>query len=286
MATRRTAGSRPATRAGKRPRRRTGAKKKRFPALLGILLTAAGLYVAVCGYLFLRQRDMLYHPTEGVLPTGEQTVEIQSGGETLRGWAANPGRDHAIIYFGGNAERLEHSISDYRDLFIHHTIYFVNYRGYGESTGTPTEEGLYADAEAVYEHVISHHENVTVIGRSLGTGVATHLAASRPVHALILVTPFDSMVNVAKAMYPIFPIGLLMKDRYDSAGRAEGITAPTLIIIAENDEVIPRESTDRLIQAFDPSTIHWAVIPGTTHNDIENYTEFYMRMRDFQITGR
>ncbi len=267
-------------------KRRKKKSRRKPPVILTIFLVAAGLYTAACGYLYIKQRDFLYIPPEGPQPTGEQTLEIQGSGVTLRGWVVNPGRDHAIIYFGGNAERIENNMADYGDLFTHHTIYFVNYRGYGGSTGSPTEEGLYSDAQAIYDHAIRHHENITVIGRSLGSGVATHLAANRPVRALILVTPFDSMVNVARSIYPMFPIGLLLKDRYDSAERAPEITSPTLILIAENDEVIPRESTENLITAFPPDIVHTAVIENATHNDIQNYTEYFMRIRDFQITGR
>jgi pimeloyl-ACP methyl ester carboxylesterase len=86
-------------------------------------------------------------------------------------------------------------------------------------------------------------------------------------------------------MYPIFPVKLIMQDQYNSAEIAGSVTAPTLIIIAENDEVIPRESTDRLVEAFRPGVVHTAVIENATHNDIQNYTQYFMRMRDFQITG-
>ncbi len=121
-------------------KRRKKKSRRKPPVILTIFLVAAGLYTAACGYLYIKQRDFLYIPPEGPQPTGEQTLEIQGSGVTLRGWVVNPGRDHAIIYFGGNAERIENNMADYGDLFTHHTIYFVNYRGYGGSTGSPTEE--------------------------------------------------------------------------------------------------------------------------------------------------
>ena len=270
------------TPAGRRKKRRTG----RGRILFSILAVAVIIYGAAAGYLYLNQRQLIYHPTDGVLPTGERPIEITSGEAVLRGWEVNPGREHAIIYFGGNAERLENSIPDYRDLFSQHTIYFVNYRGYGESTGNPTEENLLHDAEAIYDAVSPGHENVTVIGRSLGSGVAVHLASVRPVHQLVLVTPFARLADASGSIGRFFPVGMLLRDGYMSVEKAPGVTAPTLLIIAENDEMIPRETSEALLSAFPEGIASAAVIQGAGHNDIQEYTQFFMRIRDFQITGR
>jgi fermentation-respiration switch protein FrsA (DUF1100 family) len=261
-------------------------RKNPFKLFLGtvILVLAVG-YLAAGTYLYLNQRKFLYFPPAGVLPTAEQQIEIQSGDVTLQGWVVNPGNEDAIIYFGGNGERPEESMNDFKELFSTQTIYFINYRGYGESSGTPTEAGIYADAEAIFDLAVASHTNISVIGRSLGTGVATYLASNRDVHSLILVEPFDCLVNVAQSTYIIFPMQLMMKDKYDSAERAEQITAPTLIIIAENDDVIPRSSTDRLIAAFNPNILQVAMVEEATHNDIGNYTQYFMLMRDFIITN-
>ena len=270
------------TSAGKRKKRRTG----RGRILFTILAAAVVIYGAAAGYLYLNQKQLIYHPTEGVLPTGERPIEITSGEAVLRGWEVNPGREHAIIYFGGNAERLENSMPDYRDLFSQHTIYFVNYRGYGESTGNPTEENLFHDAEAIYDAVSPNHENITLIGRSLGSGVAVHLASVRPVHQLVLVTPFARLADASGTIGRYFPVGLLLRDRYLSVEKTPEISAPTLVIIAEKDDMIPRESSEALLSAFPEGIASAAVIQGAGHNDIQEYTQFFMRIRDFQITGR
>ena len=115
--------------------------------------------------------------------------------------------------------------------------------------------------------------------------MATYLASTRAVHSLILVEPFDCLAAVAQSTYPILPVQLIMKDRYDSAERADQITAPTLIIIAENDDVIPRNSTDSLIAEFNPNILQVALVEQATHNDIGNYTQYFMLMRDFIITN-
>lgn len=253
--------------------------KKRMT--INIILTAAVVYLAICVYLYLNQRAFIYFPQPGVLYTGEKPVEIQSGEITLRGWAVNEGCDEAVIYFGGNGERPEANIPDFKQIFDNRTIYVINYRGYGESEGNPTEEALYEDALAIFDHVSQNHSKVTVIGRSLGTGVATYLALQRGIDRLVLIEPFDSVVNVARAAYPIFPVKFMLKDRYDSAGRAGSITAKTLIIVAGRDEVIPGWSTERLISEFERDILEVVVIEDATHNDIQNYPQYYRVLEEF-----
>jgi hypothetical protein len=249
--------------------------------LITIILIAAVAYLAIGVYMYLNQRALIYFPQSGVLYTAEKAIEIPSGNITLRGWVLNEGRDEAIIYFGGNAERPEYSIPDFNDVFEDKTVYLINYRGYGESDGSPTEEGLYADALAIYDHVSQSHEKVSVIGRSIGAGVASYLASQRDVNRLVLIEPFDNMVSVAQSAYPIFPIRLMLKDRFDSASRADNITARTLIIAAGRDEVVPRRSTERLISKFDQDILEVVVIEGATHNDVQDYPQYYRVLGEF-----
>jgi len=249
--------------------------------LITIIVIAVVVYLAIGVYMYLNQRAFIYFPQPGVLYTAEKSIEIISGEITLRGWVLNEGREEAIIYFGGNAERPEYSVPDFNEVFEGKTVYLINYRGYGESDGSPTEEGLYADALAIYDHVSQSHEKVIVIGRSLGAGVATYLASRRDVSRLVLIEPFDNMVSVARSAYPIFPINIMLKDRFDSAGRAGNITAQTLIIVAGQDEVVPRRSTEKLISEFDQDILEVVVIEGATHNDVQNYPQYYRTLGEF-----
>jgi len=246
-----------------------------------VLLAAALVYLAICVYVYLNQRAFIYFPERGALYTGEKSIEIRSGEITLRGWVLNEGCDEAVIYFGGNAERPEAGMPDFKRIFSDQAVYLINYRGYGESEGSPTEEGLYADALAIYDYVSQSHSKVSVIGRSLGTGVATCLAVERDVERLVLIEPFDSMVSIARAAYPFFPVGLMLKDRYDSAGRAGSITSRTLFIIAGMDEIIPRWSTEKLISEFDQGILDTLVIEDANHNDIQNYPQYYIALMEF-----
>ena len=249
--------------------------------LMKAILVIAVIYLVICAYVYVNQRAFIYFPQQGVLYTGEKPIEVRSGEIILRGWVVNEGCEQAVMYFGGNAERPEVSIPDFKRIFGNQTVYLINYRGYGESGGSPTEDGLYADALAIYDQVSQYHSEISVIGRSLGTGVATRLASDRDVCRLVLIEPFDCMVSVARAAYPFLPVRLMLKDRYDSVGRAGSITSQTLIIMAGRDEIIPGWSTERLISEFDQEILEVVVIEGATHNDIQNYPQYYTVLGEF-----
>jgi pimeloyl-ACP methyl ester carboxylesterase len=157
----------------------------------------------------------------------------------------------------------------------------VNYRGYGGSTGQPRETALISDAENVYDWVAARHSRIVAMGRSLGTGVATALASRRPVAGLVLVTPYDSVANVASDRYPWLPVRLLIKDPYDSAARMGQIKAPVLVLVAGHDESILRPRTDALVAAISPGLAHVVVIPTATHNDIQDFPAYWPTLEAF-----
>ena len=130
------------------------------------------------------------------------------------------------------------------------SLFLVNYRGYGGSSGQPAEAALFADALAVFDHVRREHSEIAVMGRSLGSGVAVFVASARPVERLVLVTAFDSLVNVAKEYFRWLPLGLLLRDRYESVSRAGEVKTPVLMVIAGEDEIIPRARSEALAKAF------------------------------------
>ena len=140
----------------------------------------------------------------------------------LRGWLLRAaGREPAplLIYFGGNAEEASWVLSELAHIPGWSAL-VVNYRGYGQSEGAPSERALFADALALYDQAIKRLDiephRVVAMGRSLGTGVATYLASQRPIAAVILVSPYDSLVSIAQRAYPFLPVRLLLKHRFDS----------------------------------------------------------------------
>lgn len=238
------------------------------------------LYISTCAVLFLTQRSLLYFPTSA-LSDAAPTVLIESDGETLRVLTRPADSNDAIILFGGNADDVSGYLSSFAASVPEQNLFLVNYRGYSGSTGTPSEAALLADAVAVYDHVHTKFSNISVVGRSLGSGVAVYLASARKVDKLILITPYDSIENVAKKHFPIFPIGLLLKDKFDSASRVKDVTAKTLILIAENDRTIPRENTDNLVRQFPSDQVVVKTLARTNHDSITSGAECLKLISDF-----
>jgi pimeloyl-ACP methyl ester carboxylesterase len=181
---------------------------------------------------------------------------------------------NALLYFGGNAEDVSVNLPDFAERFPNHALYLMHYRGYGGSEGKPSETAIMEDAFALFDEVAQKHAQITVAGRSLGTGVAVRLAAKRPVSRVALVTPYDSIEYVAKRAFPYVPVRWLLKDKYESWRYAPQISAPTLILMADADEVIPAESTERLHALFREGVARLLVIPDTRHNSIA-YSDTY-----------
>jgi uncharacterized protein len=234
-----------------------------------VLAILALAYGGVCGVVYLAQRSLIYYPVAGSQPAGAESLSIPSGSHMLRLWHRPAAGTQAVIYFGGNAEDVGGNFAGFAAALPGHALYFVNYRGYGGSTGSPTEQALFEDALAVYDHVRALHADVAVIGRSLGSGVAMYLAHERPVTRLVLVTPYDTLANVAGGIYPFLPVGLLMRDRFDSASRVAKVRVRTLVIIAEKDEVILRARSDALVAKFPPAQVRVEVIAGASHNALD-----------------
>ncbi|MEL7451467.1 MAG: hypothetical protein AAFN78_19810 [Pseudomonadota bacterium] len=244
------------------------------------ILLAVG-YAGICAYLFFVQRSMIYFPTPVVHSTDAVRLDVDTGEATIRLWRVGAVESRAILYFGGNAEEVSKNAREFATAFPDHTIYLVNYRGYGGSSGSPSEQGLYHDALFLYDQLDGTHESVAVIGRSLGSGVATKLATERDIAWLVLVTPFDSISRVAQGHFRWLPVSLLIKDRFDSHGRAARITAPTLVLAASNDEIIPRRHTEALIEAITQAPLTVVELKGTSHNTVSDTPDYLAAIRQF-----
>jgi pimeloyl-ACP methyl ester carboxylesterase len=237
--------------------------------VLSLLASVTVVYALVCAAVFMAQRSLLYFPVQGAQPSGAERLDLPVDGARVRVWARRAAGPDALVYFGGNAEDVGQNFAGFAAALPRHALYLVNYRGYGGSTGSPTEPALLADALAVFDHVHARHANIAVAGRSLGSGVAVHLARERPVSRLVLVTPYDSIERVAAGVYPFLPVRWLIKDRFDSASRVAGVRAPALVVIAEHDEVIPRARSDALVAAFASGQARVEIVRGAGHNDLD-----------------
>lgn len=201
--------------------------------------------------------------------------------EDIKVIVLNPNQQNAILYFGGRSEAVANNIRNFENSFPKHTVYLVNYRGYGGSSGTPTEKNLYNDATYIYNQIAKKHKSISVIGRSLGTGVATYVASTSKVDKLVLVTPYDSILNMAKDKYPFYPIDYILEDQYNSIQRVEDIDIPTLIFLASNDETIKADYSYNLIEKFEPSQLSVKTIQNSGHKSIVEKQEYYDQMQGF-----
>lgn len=245
-----------------------------------IALLAVALYLISAAFLFVTQRSFLYFPT-AKYPHSLPIEQFSNDGELIDVILLNGGEEKAIIYFAGNAESVAHSAPSFAEVFPNHSLYLVNYRGYGGSTGSPSEKAFYSDALYIYDSLAKRHSSVSVIGRSIGTGVATFLASNRTIEKMALITPYDSIQRIAQDRYPIFPINMLLKDKFDSIGRVAQITAETLIILAEQDSVIPARYSARLIAAFPEQQLSTKTILAAGHDSLTNTQEYYFLLQNF-----
>jgi pimeloyl-ACP methyl ester carboxylesterase len=248
--------------------------------ILVLAVVATLLYGAICLSLYLGQRQQIYHPEPTWSVQQPPDFELTNESVRLRGWVMNPGREKALLYFGGNGERIEDSRGDLARWFPDRTIYLLPYRSYARSEGKPSEAALVADAELLFDHVAPNHRAVAVIGRSLGSGVAVQLAAKRPVERLVLVTPFDSLVRVAAGYFPWLPVDALMRDRFESWRYVNDIRCPVLVIRADEDEIVPAARTLALLKAFkQPPTVQ--VVPEAGHNTIQDHADYRVSLERF-----
>lgn len=246
---------------------------------LTMLLFIAILFAGLCVALFVFQRSLIYFPQPRSNQKDTILATLQVGAETISvSTRLNTGPD-ALLYFGGNAEDVSQNMPDFSAAFPNRAIYLLHYPGYGGSSGSPSEQAIFADALALFDHVHADHKNILVIGRSLGSGVAVRLASVRPVERLVLVTPYDSLGDVAAHNYPFLPVRWLLRDKFESWRYAPQVTAPTRIIVAEQDEVIPRATTERLRSRFKNGIASYIVVAGVGHNTISDSADYLPLLR-------
>ncbi len=246
-----------------------------------LLITLLIVYVAVCLILFAAQRSLIYFPVHEAHDVPAKTLYLKCAGEILKIWHIENNKEDAIIYFGGNAENTAYNAPFFKEHFPGFDVFLVNYRGYGGSTGSPTEKNLLQDAVKIYDDLSIRYKRTTIMGRSLGGSVAMHLASKRPAHKLVLVTPFDSIKSLARKAFPIFPVSLLLLDEYDSTSKASLINIPTLVVIAGRDEIVPRRNTDSLLSVLRPSIVTTKILKDETHNFRVDQTEYLKALSDF-----
>ncbi|OGA38217.1 MAG: hypothetical protein A3G26_11170 [Betaproteobacteria bacterium RIFCSPLOWO2_12_FULL_65_110] len=261
--------------------------------VIELLKIGAAVAVGLPVFLYFYQDKMLFYPTPPVSsvprPARGEVEDVRlvaPDGVQLSGWLVRGVEERAplLIYFGGNAEEVSWLIG-VADRFAGHSLLLLNYRGYGGSGGRPGESALFADALLAYDYAIQRSDvdasRILAMGRSLGTGVAVHLAAHRQLAGVILVSPYDSVRALAQSIYPWLPVGLLLRHPFDSLSRAGRLAVPLLCVVAGHDSVIPPEHSRRLFDAWGGGDKRWVEVRDAGHDDVSGEPRYWDEIASF-----
>jgi alpha-beta hydrolase superfamily lysophospholipase len=251
------------------------------------LAVIAGAWVLLTATLWLAQRQMIYFPARDVAPVPDdvtlRSVETADG-ITHRVWVVPAESEPvaSVVVFNGNAGNKSHRLELARNLAAHGLeVALFDYRGYGDTEGSPSEEGLLTDAEAVAAIVSESNLPLVYLGESLGGGVATGLATRRPPDALILRSPFASLADMARAHYPFVP-SFLIRDRYPVESQMATLNVPLLVVFGTADSIVPPGQSRRVFEAAaEPKEL--VEMEGLNHNDADLSAgpELAKTVRDF-----
>jgi len=236
------------------------------------------LYAGFVGLLYVTQRSLQYFPERRRtapravdLPEAEEVVLDTADGERVIVWHVQPRQGRPVfLYFHGNGGSLRWRDERFRALIDDGSgLVALSYRGYGGSSGRPTERGLIEDAAAAYAFATARYpaERIVLWGESLGSALALAVAAEKPVGRLVLEAPFTSAVDVGAKHYWFVPVRLFMKDQFRSDLRAGKVTAPVLVVHGENDTTVPVTLGERLYGLI-RAPKRFVRIAGAGHNDL------------------
>jgi len=265
--------------------------------LYGLAATAVG-YAAITGWMFFIQASLIFlperelHRTPADVGLEHEAVELRTAdGVTLSAWfvpAPEPGPAPTVLFLHGNAGNISHRLDTIA--FLHDlgaATLIIDYRGYGESDGTPSEAGLQRDARAAWSWLTTERglgaEWIVLYGRSLGGAVAAWLAAEHRPAGLIMESTFTSLADLGAEIYPWLPVRLLLRHRFDARAALARVEAPTLVAHAREDELVPFDHARRLAEVS-PPVIELVELDGG-HNRVIGSTRGYRdRLAEFLAT--
>lgn len=228
---------------------------KRLKRMLIVVLTGLALgYVLIVAFAYFRQESMVYYPDRTITATPgdiglqfEEVTLLTKDGINISAWYVPAVKERGVLLFcHGNAGNISDRLDSIR---IFHaldlSVLIFDYRGYGKSAGSPSEEGTYLDAEAAWDYLVTvkdvRPEKIVLFGRSLGSAVAAELALRRQAAALIIESGFTSVPDLGKQLFPYLPVRLMSRFHYATGEKVRTIGIPKLFIHSSQDEIIPFE---------------------------------------------
>ncbi|MFK5882063.1 MAG: alpha/beta hydrolase [Sulfurospirillum sp.] len=250
-----------------------------------VLFMALFIYLAVVAYVYFTQDSKIFNYAQiekspPIELKGSEKVSLEvAKGVVLHGVYEKSKQNDAplIIYFGGNSDDATRFLLYVEGLKDFNILAF-NYRGYMDSGGKPSEKNLFKDAIKIYDK-FAKNLKVILIGRSLGTGVASYLASKREVKGLVLITPYDSIASLAKEKYPYLPIDLLLKYKFESTKYISKIKTPVAIIEVKDDITVPNTNTAKLIKKI-KNLVLFAELTNTTHAEVFHHPDFEKTLKE------
>jgi pimeloyl-ACP methyl ester carboxylesterase len=224
-----------------------------------VILAAGAIYIALVIILTIFQSKLIFFPIRALeaspaaIELAYETVSFATtDGETLTGWfIGNDKSDDVLLFCHGNAGNISHrldSIRIFHELGL--SVFIFDFRGYGESSGKPSEKGTYLDVEAAWRHLTDEREvdpsHIILFGRSLGASIAAYLAKQRPVRALIVESAMTSLPDIGAKIYPFLPVRLMCRFEYPTIDYIGEADCPVLVIHSPDDELMPFEHGERL----------------------------------------
>ena len=267
--------------------------------IAGVAGVASMLWMALTAAVAANQKRLLFNPiskreVDKPVSSGHRTRPIvlrSKDGTRLSGWLMKPnvlGPHPGVVYFGGRSEEVSWVARDAGRLFPGMAVLAVNYRGYGDSHGDPAETHFVEDGRMLFDWLSERHhvdpKRIAVVGRSLGSGVAVQVALERDANSIVLITPYDSILAIAKRRFKALPIDYVLQHKFESIKYAHQLKAPTYVLRAAFDDVVPHSHTDLLVEKL--GRLHAdETVPDSDHMNIPYLEATQDRIASF-LSGR
>lgn len=258
--------------------------------LTKILATFFAAYAFICLYIYLFQENqILFPPSSSFIAEripAENKIQLEINGITIHGIYSSEinAKKPIIIYFGGNAEDVFYNFPDFMT-DLNAQFFAFNYRGYAGNEGKPTIKTILQDSEIIIEKIIQkfsiNKDQIILVGRSLGAAIAVQQLTKHNVAGVVLISPFDSLVNIGKRYFPWLPVSLLVKHPLDSLSIGKKSKTPLIILAGEQDQIIPISYSKNLYNAWASPQKLFVTIKDTGHNTIHGGRNYFSSINQF-----